>query len=108
MTHARRMIEANPTPAQVDAATLSECIEACFDCAQTCTACADACLGEQHPNHLARCIRLDLDCRPVRGRRQGPLAPDGLRAGDGAGRPFWPARSRAAGAATSARNTPAT
>jgi len=67
MTHARRMIEANPTPAQVDAATLSECIEACFDCAQTCTACADACLGEQHLNHLARCIRLGLDCADLCG-----------------------------------------
>jgi hypothetical protein len=31
MTHAQRMIEANPSPTPVDAA-LVECIEACFDC----------------------------------------------------------------------------
>ena len=86
MTHARRMIEANPTPAPVDAATLAECIEACFDCAQTCTACADACLGEQPPNHLSRCIRLDLDCADLCGAagrvlsRQTAFEPEMARA----------------------------
>ncbi|MCV4600674.1 hypothetical protein OFC63_32110, partial [Escherichia coli] len=54
-----------PSQAPVDAGTLVECIEACYDCAQACTACADACLGEEDPKSLARCIRLDLDCADV-------------------------------------------
>jgi hypothetical protein len=62
MTHARRMIETNPSDPAVEAEALVECIEACFDCAQACTACADACLGEQDIQMLIRCIRLDLDC----------------------------------------------
>ena len=49
----------------MDAPTLVECIEACFDCAQSCTTCADACLGEDDPKSLARCIRLNLDCADV-------------------------------------------
>ncbi len=65
MTYAQRMIETNPSGAAVDASTLVECIEACFDCAQACTACADACLGEEDIQMLARCIRLDLDCADV-------------------------------------------
>src|SRR5215204_7726026 len=65
MTHARRMIDTNPSDPAVDAEALVECIEACFDCAQACTACADACLGEQDVQMLARCIRLDLDCADV-------------------------------------------
>ena len=43
MTHAQRMIETNPRGAAVDAQTLVECIEACFDCAQSCLDCADVC-----------------------------------------------------------------
>ena len=62
MTHAQQMLQTNPSSAAVDAGTLVECIEACFDCAQSCTACADACLGEDEPKSLARCIRLNLDC----------------------------------------------
>jgi hypothetical protein len=46
VTHAEQMLQTNPSSAAVDASTLVECIEACFDCAQSCTACADACLGE--------------------------------------------------------------
>jgi len=65
MTYARRMIETNPAPAPLDAATLAECVEACFDCAQACAACADACLGEDDPKGLAKCIRDDLDCADV-------------------------------------------
>jgi hypothetical protein len=65
MTHTQRMVRTNPSGAAVDEATLVECIEACFDCAQACTACADACLGEQNPQMLNRCIRLDLDCADV-------------------------------------------
>ena len=65
MTHARRMIETNPSGFAVDAEALVECIEACFDCAQACTACADACLGEQDIQTLIRCIRLCLDCTGV-------------------------------------------
>ena len=65
VTHAQRMIETNPSGAAVDAQTLVECIEACFDCAQSCTACADACIGEGDIQMLARCIRLCLDCSDV-------------------------------------------
>ena len=65
MTNAQQMIETNPNPAPVDAATLAECIEASFDCAQTCTACADACLGEQEIQTLIKCIRDDLDCADI-------------------------------------------
>ena len=65
MTHVQRMVETNPSGPIVDAGTLVECIEACFDCAQACTACADACLGEQDIQTLVRCIRLDLDCADV-------------------------------------------
>ena len=65
MSYAQKMIQTNPSGAAVDAATLVECIEACFDCAQACTACADACLGEEDPKAMARCIRLDLDCAEV-------------------------------------------
>src|ERR671918_421134 len=59
------MLQTNPSSATLDASTLVECIEACFDCAQSCTACADACLGEDDPKSLARCIRLNLDCADV-------------------------------------------
>ena len=62
MIHAEQMLQTNPSSAAVDAPTLVECIEACFDCAQACTSCADACLGEQEPGHLTACIRLNLDC----------------------------------------------
>ncbi len=65
MTHVRKMIETNPSGAVVDAATLAESIEACFDCAQTCAACADACLGEEDVASLVKCIRDDLDCSDV-------------------------------------------
>lgn len=65
MTHARKMIETNPSGAMVDAATLAECIEACFDRAQTCTACSDACLSEEGVADLVKCIRDDLDCADV-------------------------------------------
>ena len=53
MTHARQMIETNPSQVSVDTDALVECIEACFDCAQTCTACADACVGEEDIQMLA-------------------------------------------------------
>ena len=66
MTHAREMIQTNPSQGSLDTDTLVECIEACFDCAQACTACADACLGEQEEiQRLVRCIRLDLDCADI-------------------------------------------
>jgi hypothetical protein len=65
VTHAQQMLQTNPSSAAVDASTLMECMEACFDCAQSCTACADACLGEDDPKSLSRCIRLNLDCADV-------------------------------------------
>jgi hypothetical protein len=65
MSHAQAMLETHPTGAEVDAATLLECIEACYDCAQSCTACADACLGEEDVAMVVRCIRLCEDCADV-------------------------------------------
>ena len=65
MTHARQMVETNPSGAAVSADALVECFEACFDCAQACTICADACIGEENIQMLVRCIRLDLDCADV-------------------------------------------
>ena len=65
MGYAQQMVESHPSGASVDAQTLAECIEACFDCAQTCSACADACLGEEEVASLARCVRLDLDCADI-------------------------------------------
>ena len=65
MTRAQQMIETSPNEAPVDAGSLAELIDSCFECAQACTACADACLAEQNPQMLNRCIRLDLDCADV-------------------------------------------
>ncbi len=65
VTRVQQMLRTNPSSAAVDASTLVECVEACFDCAQSCTTCADACLGEDDPRLLARCIRLNLDCADV-------------------------------------------
>ena len=65
MTHARQMVETNPSRPIVDQDTLVECIEACFDSSQACTACADALLGEGDVPRFVRCIRLDLDCADV-------------------------------------------
>lgn len=65
MAHAGAMLESYPGQVRLNAAELSECIEACFDCAQTCTACADACLAERDIAMLVRCIRLNLDCADV-------------------------------------------
>src|ERR671912_446974 len=65
MTHARQMIETNPSDLAVEEEALVECIEACYDGPEACAACADACLGEEDVQMLARCIRLDLDCADV-------------------------------------------
>ena len=65
MTHAREMLDTYPGAAALDASTLVERIDACFDCSESCNACADACLGEDDPKSLARCIRLNLDCADV-------------------------------------------
>ena|SRR5215207_7631714 len=108
MTHARRMIETNPSDPAVDAEALVECIDACFDCAQACTACADACLGEEDVQMLTRCIRLDLDCANVcaaTGKilsRQTAFEPQMAR------EPWTPAPKRAGCAARSASSTPST
>lgn len=109
MTHAQQMLQTSPSGAAVDASTLVECIEACFDCAQSCTAFADVCLGEDDPKALAPCIRLNLDCADVCERSRDASSP--VR------RPLrlrWPARhSRpapkpAAFAVMSASNTAST
>ena len=65
MTHAREMLETYPGTVALDAATLVECIEACFDCDQSCIADADADLGEVEVNHLRRCITMCLNCSDV-------------------------------------------
>ena len=59
-----QMLETHPGKTAV-ADALTECISACVSCAQSCTSCADACLGEQKPEMLARCIRLNLDCADI-------------------------------------------
>jgi hypothetical protein len=41
------------------------CIEACYACADACDHCAIACLGEQDVAHMARCIKLDMDCAQI-------------------------------------------
>jgi hypothetical protein len=65
MTTAQQMLQTHPQAAQMDRATLVECVQACFACAQACTTCADACLGEQNLPMLVRCIRLNLDCADI-------------------------------------------
>jgi hypothetical protein len=65
MTHAREMLEAYPGRVALDAATLVECIEACFDCEQSCSACADADLGEEEVSQMRRCITMCLNCSDV-------------------------------------------
>jgi hypothetical protein len=66
MTVAGEMLRSYPKDlGGVDAAQMTECIEACVVCAQACTACADACLSEDMVADLTRCIRSDLDCADV-------------------------------------------
>ena len=42
-----------------------ECIRACLACAIACNHCASECLGEEEVKHLAKCIRLDLECAAI-------------------------------------------
>jgi hypothetical protein len=65
MTHAREMLEAYTGRVALDAATLVECIEACFDCDQSCSADADADLGEEDVSPMKRCITMCLNCSDV-------------------------------------------
>ena len=65
MQYAEQMLEATPHQPQFEPKVLVRCIDGCFSCAQACTFCADACLGEEAVTHLARCIRLNLDCADV-------------------------------------------
>lgn len=46
----------------IDDATITDCIEACYACVQACTACADACLSADSVIDLATCVRANLDC----------------------------------------------
>lgn len=62
MSYAERMSGTNPSKPILDADAVATGVEACFDCAQTCIACVVARLGEDEPQALVRCIRLDLDC----------------------------------------------
>lgn len=63
--HVQQMISTHPQVGGDPDNALVRCIEACFECAQTCTSCADACLGETQVQHLAACIRFNLDCADV-------------------------------------------
>ena len=63
---ARYMLDTYPREFNVDTDALVACIEGCYDCAQACTQCADDCLSEQgEQQHLAKCIRLNLDCADI-------------------------------------------
>lgn len=59
------ILDAHPTPSDVDRGALAECVAACFDCAAICSACADACLGEDEVQPMLRCITLDLVCADI-------------------------------------------
>jgi hypothetical protein len=62
----QRMLEAHPSPGNVDRNLLARCIDESFACAQTCTSCADACLSEKDMvTELRKCIRLNLDCADI-------------------------------------------
>jgi Domain of Unknown Function (DUF326) len=61
----KEMLEAHPSPAQVDREVLARCIDECLACLQSCTACADADVGEDAVANMRRCIRLCLDCADV-------------------------------------------
>lgn len=65
MSYANQMLETYPRELDVDKDALVRCIEACYDCAQACSACADGCLGEDDVTHLAKCVRLNLDCGDI-------------------------------------------
>lgn len=67
MSYASQMLETHPWQGNVDRAQLVACIDACIECEQACTSCADACLSESGPEHLTKCIRLNLDCADVCG-----------------------------------------
>jgi hypothetical protein len=62
---ARSMLDTYPRDFNVDRDVLVDSIAACYDCAQACTQCADDCLSEQDVQHLAKCIRLNLDCADI-------------------------------------------
>jgi Domain of Unknown Function (DUF326) len=64
-TLSKEMLEAHPSPAQLDRDLLARCIDECLACLQSCTACADACLAEGDVAEMRRCIRLCLDCADV-------------------------------------------
>lgn len=38
------------------------CIEACLKCASVCNFCASSCTKESDVQHMAECIRLDMEC----------------------------------------------
>ncbi|MBW8486435.1 four-helix bundle copper-binding protein [Actinomadura parmotrematis] len=61
----RQMIESHPGTPSLDRDALPDVVLALLECAQACTACADACLAEDAVQHMAKCIRLDLDCADI-------------------------------------------
>jgi hypothetical protein len=67
MSHARKLFDAGPHPADLDPDELAAAIDACLDCAQACTACADADISEDDVADLRTCIGLCLDCADVCG-----------------------------------------
>jgi hypothetical protein len=63
--HAQQILSKHPDVKGDPNATLTRCIEACYDCGQACRACADACLAETDRGALLQCIRLNLDCADI-------------------------------------------
>jgi hypothetical protein len=61
----KEMLEAHPSPAQVDRDVVARCIDECLACLQSCTGCADASLAESDVGDLRTCIRRCLDCADV-------------------------------------------
>jgi hypothetical protein len=64
-TLSKEILEAHPSPAQIDREVLAACIDECLGCEQTCTACADGSVAEEDVSELRRSIRLCLDCADV-------------------------------------------
>jgi hypothetical protein len=62
---AMEMLQAHPSPVQMDLNVLAECIQAAMDCHQSCTTCADACLAGPKVEQMRHCIRLNLDCADI-------------------------------------------
>ncbi len=59
--------QAHPNGPFVHPGDFTETSDALVLCAQVCYLCADACLAEKSPEHLRRCIQMNLDCGAICG-----------------------------------------